>query len=149
MKRKKMKLSYGLFFWFCLTGTALGVKVPVTCECETCPSAGPQKKSCQGDIIVAVDASTCWSGSQWDYIHSWTDQFVNDLKLQSDLNVGVTSFSDTVSVSRPIGGEETTDLEFLGGATKFDRVTNSILEQFSERNNQNYKIVVLVTNGNG
>ena len=149
MKRNKMKLSYGLIFGFCLFGTALGVKVPVTCECETCPSAGPQKKSCQGDVIVAVDASTCWSGSQWDYIHSWTDQFVNDLESQSNLNVGVTSFSDTVSVARPIGGEETNDLEFLGGATKFDRVTNSVLEQFSERNNQNYKIVVLITNGNG
>ena len=147
MKRNKMKL--GLIFGFCVFGTALGVKVPVTCECETCPSAEPQKKSCEGDIIVAVDASTCWSGSQWDYIHSWTDQFVKDLESQSDMNVGVTSFSDTVSIAQPIGGDETSDLEFLGGATKFDRITNSVLEQFSDRSNQNYKILVFVTNGNG
>ena len=149
MKRNKMKLIFRLIFGFCFFGTTQGVKVPVTCECETCPSAGPQTKSCEGDVIVAVDASTCWSGSQWDYIHSWIDQFVNDLESQSDINVGVTSFSDTVSVAREIGADETADLEFLGGATKFDRITTSVLEQFSERNNQNYKILVLITNGNG
>ena len=121
--------------------------VDIRCDCDTCsPGPDPLVKACGIDVIIAMEST---DRDQWNAMTPWTTKLLATFDARQNVAKAVATFGNNTNMFDFETGFDG-DAGFVGGDANYDALVDGVINQFTQRaHNNRYKVLVMMTNGNG